>query len=597
MVLLHSRSAGLALLVLALTLLLLCPGSTPAAPVDLKSDTWAAVDGAGRTLPGYEEAGPPRPGKKVGLLYFLWHGAHGTQGPFDITELLAADPDNPAWGPLSAPHHWGRPELGYYLSTDEYVIRRHAQMLSDAGVDVIIFDVTNGFTYAEQYQTLLRVFSQVRAEGGQTPQVAFLAPFYPPRAHTVTKKLFADLYGPGLYPELWFIWDGKPLLLADPEIFWTQFKEFFAFRSPQPSYFTGPTGPDQWGWLEVWPQNGFYDSSGNLEQVTVGVAQNAFEEYLVPMSYPRGAKGRSWLGGLGSKVDEPGAVELGYNFAEQWQRALDLDPEFIFITGFNEWVAARTNEWTGPAGYTDPRGGIFIDAYTQEYSRDIEPMAGGHGDNYYFQMAAQIRRFKGVRSPEPASPARSMVIDGDFSDWEEVGPEYLDTPGDVAPRDHPGWGSAGPYLEASGRNDLVAAKVARDSRFVYFYARTAAPLTDPSGPNWMLLFIDVDQDHATGWEGYDFAVNLEVLSSGRTTLKRSDGQGGWMKVRDDIPFRVAGAELELAVPRSSLGLGGGDPAFDFHWADNLGRLGDITQFALSGDSAPNRRFNYRYQAP
>ena len=33
-----------------------------------------------------------------------------------------------------------RPELGYYISTDPFVIRKHASMLADAGVDVVIFD-------------------------------------------------------------------------------------------------------------------------------------------------------------------------------------------------------------------------------------------------------------------------------------------------------------------------------------------------------------------------------------------------------------------------------------------------------------------------
>ena len=33
--------------------------------------------------------------------------------------------------------------LGYYLADDDWVIRKHAQMLTDAGVDVIIVDLTN----------------------------------------------------------------------------------------------------------------------------------------------------------------------------------------------------------------------------------------------------------------------------------------------------------------------------------------------------------------------------------------------------------------------------------------------------------------------
>ena len=29
---------------------------------------------------------------------------------------------------------------------------------------------------------------------------------------------------------------------------------------------------------------------------------------------------------------------------------------------------------------------MFVDQFDQEHSRDIEPMKGGHGDNYYYQM-------------------------------------------------------------------------------------------------------------------------------------------------------------------------------------------------------------------
>lgn len=581
-------------MVFPLMILLLAALTGQALAVDLESDTWAATDGLGRSLPGYEEAGPPRANKTVGIFYFLWLGAHGTEGPFDNSLILAADPNNPQWGPLGKPHHWGEPELGYYLSTDEYVIRKHAQALSDAGVDVIIFDVTNGFTYSEQYHKLCQTFLAIRGEGGQTPQIAFLLPFWTVQAHTVAKKLYADLYGPGLYQELWFQWGGRPLMMADPSIFNWELKGFFTFRTPQGSYFDGPTGPDQWGWLEVWPQHGFYNTAGEVEQATVGVAQNAVGEILAPMSDPRGAKGRSWQESAGARVPGERAADYGYNFAEQWRRALELDPAFIFITGWNEWVASRTNEWTGGAQFTDPEGGIFVDCYNQEYSRDIEPMAGGHGDNYYYQMAAAIRRFKGVREPESASPARSIKIDGSFSDWEGVGPSFLDTPGDTAHRNHPGWGAAGTYTDFTGRNDFVELKAARDGGYLYFLARTREDITEPEPGSWMLLFIDADQDPATGWEGYDFVVNLEPGGNGRTSLSAWDGRG-WETVRDDIAFRVAGPELELAVPRSALGLSGGDPGFDFHWADNIPDPTDITGFARSGDSAPNRRFNYRFR--
>ncbi len=106
----------------------------PALGEDLRdpfSDTWTATDVLGRTLPAYEQAGPPRTGP-VGLFYSLWFGQHGTGGPYDIAKLLAANPTNRAWGPAGAFHHWGEPELGYYLPSDRYVMRMHAHAITDA---------------------------------------------------------------------------------------------------------------------------------------------------------------------------------------------------------------------------------------------------------------------------------------------------------------------------------------------------------------------------------------------------------------------------------------------------------------------------------
>ena len=42
----------------------------------------------------------------------------------------------------------------------------------------------------------------------------------------------------------------------------------------------------------------------------------------------------------------------GANFEEQWDRAYELDPRAVFITGWNEWIAGM---WTKEHGWTgDP---------------------------------------------------------------------------------------------------------------------------------------------------------------------------------------------------------------------------------------------------
>jgi len=50
----------------------------------------------------------------------------------------------------------------------------------------------------------------------------------------------------------------------------------------------------------------------------------------------------------------------------------------------------------------------------------------------------------------------------------------------------------------------------------------------------------------------------------------------------------------LSIPRQLLRKNGAVPAFDFHWADNIQSFGGVEELGINGDSAPNRRWNYRF---
>lgn len=577
------------------TAVLACAAPLYAQPTgtwDVFSDTWEAVDGLDRAVSTFETTGPPRPDRKVGMFYFLWQGEHGQTGPHDISKILAAHPEamqdknHPAWGPMHAMHHWGEPLFGYYLSDDRWVLRRHAQMLADAGVDVIIFDVTNQATYKKNYTAICEVFASVRADGGATPQIAFLTPFWDPK--NVVNELYAELYAPGLHRELWFMWEGKPLIMADPAKVEGAAREFFTFRKPVPSYFTGPDGPDQWGWLEVFPQHVFKNSRDEAEQMTVGVAQNAVNGRLGCLS-EKGAQGRSFHNG--GWDTRPDAAWHGLNYAEQWGRALEVDPAFVFVTGWNEWVAMRFDEFNG---VREPV--MFVDQFNHENSRDIEPMRGGHGDAYYYQTVDFIRRHKGARPGPVAAGETSINLEGPFSQWDGVKPEYRDHRGDTLHRDHPGWGEAGRQVNNTGRNDIVRAKVAHDKENLYFLVETAAPVTPPTDPAWMRLYIDADGNHSTGWEGFDYVVNRVTPRENSLVLEMHQDGGIW-KDAGLIPFRMEGNRMHLAIPRKLPGMDGEKrPDFRFKWADNTLPDGDPMSFTVNGDSAPPGRFAYRYRA-
>jgi hypothetical protein len=364
-----------------------------------------------------------------------------------------------------------------------------------------------------------------------------------------------------------------------------------------PTYFDPPSGPNQWGWLHVYPQPVFYGAAPEeIEQITVGVAQNAAHNQLAPMSHKDGAYGRSWH--KGRRNPAPNAVMHGFNFQEQFDRAIQVDPPFIFITGWNEWVAQRKLRFHGGITvYTSEEHsyypeGMFVDQFDHEYSRDIEPMEGGHTDNYYYQMIANIRRYKGVRKPQPPSAPKTIRIDGKFEEWDDVEPEFRDAIGDTAYRDHRGFGETH-YINTTGRNDLATMKVTRDADAVYFYAETADALTPHTDLNWMLLFIDSDQNPKTGWEGYDYVANLAVSDNTASLHRLMDG---WNPERvATIPYAINVNQLELAIPRAALGLTQGCKiSLDFKWADNIQKRGEITEFFIHGDVAPDRRFNYRF---
>jgi hypothetical protein len=561
--------------------------SHAAEPRDTMPDTWAATDALGRVLPMNEEVGAPKPNRTVGIFYFNWHAAFGNQEVYDIAKILAANPAKPPWGPVQAPHYWSEPRFGYYRPDDPWVLRKHAQILADAGVDVLVLDATNGFTYDAEREALCSVLEQMKAEGHRVPQIAMFA--YAQHL-TVVQHLWETFYKPGKHRELWFQWKGKPLLLTPPDGLSEEVKAFFTLRTSW-AWTRGQRwfgdGKDKWPWLDTAPQvPGWHDAPNKAECVPVGVSQHITNNI-----------GRSFQG---SRQPPPAECRSGEGlyFDEQWKHALPQDPEFIFITGWNEWVAQRflsdgTMAFQGrvlPAGET-----FFVDLYDQEFSRDIEPMRGGFGDNYYWQAVANIRRYKGARPAPESSPAKTIAIPGDFAQWADVKPAYLDDLHDTTHRDHDGVPGAGHYTNKTGRNDLDTAHVAHDATHVFFHVRTREPLTPATDTDWMVLLLDTDQNAKTGHLGYDYRLNHTRSAPDIASIEHWNGKA-W-EPAGMAKLQVGTNELHLAVERGVLCFAPDKPvSFDFKWTDNVPANADGIDFLDHGDTAPNSRFNYRYRS-
>ncbi len=549
----------------------------------------AGIDQLGRKLPEFGQVSVPREGKFVGLFYFLWAGQHGTSGPYDITKILEQDsqapndPNHPLWGPPNAFHHWGEALFDYYFADDAWVLRKHVQMMTDADVDFIVFDTTNAAVYKNVYDVLFPILEEVRLQGRMVPQFVFYTNSH--SGKTVT-ALYEDIYKQGRHQDLWFQWDGKPLMIGYPEECSAEVQSFFTFRLPQ--WPNEPQKSNSFPWIEfVRPQQVYPNSEGEIEFMNVSVAQHpAGVMSDTPFyDYP-GNWGRSFHHGK-DHSGSPDAVNWGHNIAEQWDYALAQDPQVIFITGWNEWMAMRLQ---GP----DERPVRFVDQATHEFSRDIEPMKGGHGDSYYLQMIDYIRRFKGMGSQEAPSIKQTIVINDDFSQWNNIRPEYKDYTNDTVARYHGGYGGV-TYTNHTGRNDFDTLKVARDDKHLYFYARTVDPITLHTDPKWMRLLIQTDANVHTGWEGYNYIVNRNVINATTTTVEKNTGGWSWQSV-GTVSYRVNGNELHLAIPRSLLGLSDVSRPLKLHfkWSDNMQEDGNIMDFYVNGDSAPDGRLNYQF---
>ncbi|MCF0233778.1 MAG: hypothetical protein HUK22_02215, partial [Thermoguttaceae bacterium] len=560
-------------------------------PRDLFADTWVGTDALARKMPTNAEVGDVKTDQErvVGIFYITWHtqGLANLPKPYgyDVSKVLAEDPDarldadNPAWKGGGS-YHWGEPETGYFLSQDEWVIRRDMNQLTDAGIDVIILDVTNAVHYWDEWEVLFRTMEKMKAEGNQVPKFCFWS--FNGESITVVQKLYETYYKTPKYQDLWFYWDGKPLLLYNPtpevdanrpgircpnpnydpaaktdknhphygdpeycEEFYADYtkevKEFFTLRSMWWGYYEW-NGKRYIGTEDCW-SFGYDLSNPNVKKMTPEELVSRHgglpeEAAVTPAQHPSSLVGKSWtrekgepelnefdlpaptyVPWLGKTVENPEGYGIYYQ--QRWDEALAVNPRFLYINDWNEWTAGKYRTPETLSGMNFMRRGpeatyFFVDQYNAEFNRCVQPMKGGYTDNYYMQTVQNIRRYKGVR-PIPVNRG-SVAVDSanPFAAWDKIDVEYRDSFGDTAWRDAVGY-SGERYVDQTGRNDFVTCKVAVDAETLTFFAETAENWTPSTDPNWGLLFIDADRDSETGWFGYDSLINREILV--KTTRK------------------------------------------------------------------------------
>lgn len=285
--------------------------------------------------------------------------------------------------------------------------------------------------------------------------------------------------------------------------------------------------------------------------------------------YGANDRSRSWHNGANDTAED--AMLYGYNFAEQWDFALKMNPDIVFITGFNEWIAQRQ-----PTQEESPI--IFVDCADENNSRDIEPSAGVLGDNYYLQMVNYIAKFKGTTAKVSRNDNVTVDIRGSFAQWdsEQITSVYKDYKNDTAPRNSVDF-AGNAVTDNSGRNDIVKMKVADDRDNYYFYVETADNLSSPDGGKWMTLFINENT-----------VINRTAPVDGKATVEINKN-GTFTKIGES-DIRFENNKLMLSVSKSLIT---DADAISFKWADNYVE-NDVYSFYTSGDAAPYGRLCYSY---
>lgn len=572
-------------------------GYTPvdeATIIDKKEGSWALTDSLGRRMADYEEAGDLNEGKHVGVCYWTWHNLTPSTEPVNNSEFALLHPEakydynSSVWPTGDVVYYWNEPLFGYYTGADYWVMRKHALMLGDAGVDVLFFDCTNGkATFRGSYEVLFDALTDAMKAGNKVPKVAFISNLEASNTdakYNLMRTYFGAYYN-GKYSDLWYYHDGKPLIMAHPDqlkdddaemqAIMDEIKSFFTFRYPVSDHTAKVNKENAWGWLRTYGNTRFNEKAdGGFEMATVGVAVNRsyLTQKIDAMNTPF-VMGRSYTECLGDDKAE-GAYKYGYFFREQLSAALSADADFMLVVGWNEWKAVRHIEWNTTKN-------AFPDQYDNNGSRDMEPTRGDMKDNYYCLLVDAVRRFKGVARPEAASLEKTIDLN-DAASWDNVAPEYFNDRGTYS-RDSILFGNT-PLKNSSMRNNPVYMKAARDASYVYFMAEAEDDLKGAGESSFMNLYIDSDRNHATGWEGYDF-----LLKNGTVYALSADKTASEVGKYEE---RLDGRRLQIKAERALLNLSGALD-LEFKWVDNC-ESSDILDFYVDGNAAPLGRFNYRY---
>ena len=588
------------------------PSQTPEEyDVDLYSDgtgmdLLVGIDEFGRVL---SPKTSDRAEKQVGMFYWPWHGGGHYSTIVNTSSIIEqygieySLKNVHEYNPTNDAQYWGEPLYGYYHSGDPYIIRRHLELLTYCGVDFIVFDATNSFTYPQVIRKICQIIIQMQNEGFNPPRIAYYT-------HTVSmqtlRQAYREIYIKEELRDAWYLMDGKPLAIAytdpaddkarnasfewyDPKPYSQEILDFFTFRKPA---WVGldPVTDDGWPWVDWSFPPAVY---GNVMSVSVASHHWAKFSWAVMDEDERPdavwSGGRvSWGRGYSFALDKNLSEDAtkGTFYQSVWNSAHAQDPDYVFIGGWNEFLCGME--------YNEEYQTYEIyDSYNMEFSRDIEMIKGGYNDAFVMQTAINVRKFLSEKNSEDAvikTPTKKTVdIFGDASAWDNVDAIYRIMDSTNEGRDYRGAVNGLKYVTAPAQNAVQTVKITADKDNIYMYIVCSNDITLVA-ENSLNIFIGTGTPSRKGWEGYEYVINRERTANTASVMSL-DTDGNTSAV-GNVKMNVSGNIMQLEIPKSLLKMQ--SDTFYFKVADSVENDTDIMDYYVTGKSMPMGRFSYQY---
>ena len=547
----------------------------------------------------------------VGMFYFLTLGQHTNHsGIYDINLITYEGTYNKAFTrfntpitPVGAAHFWGEPVWGYYNSQDPWVIRKQIEMLTMAGIDFIVLDTSNNVLYEGVTAVLFDLLLEYQNAGWDVPQVVYYLGKHDLNADTsVFGQVYKIFYEKDTYKSLWFTPNDpeKPMIIAPDNVIARfrassnaeekKFAEFFDFRVTQWPI-AQPVNEPVYEYGAPWISFE-YPQTSQQGWINLSIAQHV----TVNMTDTRNSRGRGWhptekVKGKWKGENDHENWRQNLNFQAQWNTVLEMTPEqraedarFVFLTGWNEWVAEkiRLNE----------REYYTVDTFNAEYSRDIEPSrSSGMKDYAYFQTVMNIHNDNFAPAVHYEYPATTPDITKDDTAAWESAPTYRDFTGECADRNFKGMAGDLVYKDTTGRNDIDKISILRDTEYLYFRIACAEDITAyvAGDEDWMNLWLKTAGADGELLCGYEYVINREINGS-KSTIFAANGE----KV-GEADVNVYGKVMIVRIPLGAIGLDEHHYQIEFKVTDNVQDMeNDPLNLYATGDAAPIGSLNFSY---